>query len=92
MQQFPLVSIVTPTYNQAQYLAETIDSVLEQDYPNVEYIVLDDGSTDDTSSVLERYNGLIRHERHANMGQARTLNCGWAMTNGQIIGYLSSDD
>lgn len=92
MQNYPLVSIVTPTYNQADYLAETIESVLAQDYPNIEYIVLDDGSTDATPEVLSRYKGRVRWERHDNLGQARTLNKGWAMSKGAIIGYLSSDD
>lgn len=92
MKRFPLVSIVTPTYNQAEYLAETIESVLAQDYPNIEYIVLDDGSTDSTPEILGRYNGKIFWERHENIGQARTLNKGWSTSKGEIIGYLSSDD
>lgn len=92
MEPLPLVSIVTPTYNQAEYLAETIESVLAQDYPNIEYIVLDDGSTDATPEVLQRYHGRIRWERQENMGQARTLNKGWCMARGSLIGYLSSDD
>lgn len=90
--EFPLVSIVTPTYNQAQYLAETIESVLAQDYPHIEYIVLDDGSTDHTAVVLQRFAGRIRCERHANMGQSGTLNKGWSMARGALLGYLSSDD
>ena len=89
---YPLVSIVTPTYNQAEYLAETIDSVLAQDYPNIEYIVLDDGSTDHTREVLKKYDGRLRWESHENMGQANTLNKGWKIGNGFYIGYLSSDD
>lgn len=92
MQNLPLVSIVTPAYNQAGYLAETIESVLAQDYPNIEYIVLDDGSTDSTPDVLKRYDGRIRWERHDNMGQAATLNKGWEMSRGSLMGYLSSDD
>ncbi len=92
MQNLPRVSIVTPTYNQAEYLAETIDSVLAQDYPNIEYIVLDDGSTDSTSEVLRRYGDRVRWERHDNIGQANTLNRGWKMAQGSLIGYLSSDD
>lgn len=92
MHNFPLVSIVTPAYNQAEYLPETIESVLAQDYPNIEYIVIDDGSTDATPDVLSRYSGRIRWERHDNIGQARTLNKGWAMSKGAILGYLSSDD
>lgn len=91
-QNLPLVSIVTPAYNQAAHLAETIESVLAQDYPNIEYIVLDDGSTDSTPEVLSRYSGRVRWERHQNMGQAQTLNKGWAMSRGVFVGYLSSDD
>ncbi len=88
----PWVSLVTPACNQAEYLGETIESVLAQDYPKLEYIVLDDGSSDDTPAVLRRFGNRIRHERHANMGQARTLNRGWSMAKGSLIGYLSSDD
>jgi len=88
----PLVTIVTPTYNQADYLTETIDSVLAQDYPNIEYIVIDDGSTDHASEILKQYDGRLYWERQANMGQAATLNRGWEMGAGEIIGYLSSDD
>ena len=88
----PLMTIVTPAYNQADYLSETIDSVLAQDYPNIEYIVIDDGSTDCTSEILKQYDGRIRWESQDNMGQAATLNKGWAMGSGEIIGYLSSDD
>lgn len=90
--ELPLVSIVTPTYNQAEYLTETIESVLAQTYPNIEYIVLDDGSTDNTQEVLSRFYGRIRYERHSNVGQAKTLNRGWAMSSGSLLGYLSSDD
>jgi glycosyltransferase involved in cell wall biosynthesis len=88
----PLVSIVMPTFNQDRYLAQAIESVLAQTYANVELIVLDDGSTDETSSILERYEGRLTFQRHANMGQAATLNKGWAMSQGTVLGYLSSDD
>ena len=90
--ELPWVSLVTPAYNQAEYLGDTIESVLAQDYPRLEYIVLDDGSSDDTPQVLERYGDRVRHERHANMGQARTLNRGWSLAKGSLLGYLSSDD
>ena len=86
------VSIVTPAYNQAAYLQETIESVLGQDYPALEYIVLDDGSIDSTPEILRRCDARVRWERHENMGQARTLNKGWQMSKGEFIGYLSSDD
>jgi GT2 family glycosyltransferase len=88
----PLVSIITPAYNRAPYLDETIESVLQQDYPCIEYIVLDDGSTDDTVKVLENYSGRLRWETHANMGETRTVNKGWGMASGEIVATVNSDD
>jgi glycosyltransferase involved in cell wall biosynthesis len=88
----PLVSVVIPAYNYASYLDEAIESVLNQDYPNVELIVLDDGSTDDTREVLEKYTGRFYWETQENMGQADTLNKGWRMSEGEILGRLSADD
>ncbi len=88
----PLVSIVVPCYNQADYLAQAIESVLSQDYPRIELIVLDDGSTDDTRAVLATYAGRFHYESHANMGQAGTLNKGWRMSRGEILSYLAADD
>lgn len=90
--QMPRVTLVTPAYNQAAFLAETINSVLAQDYANLEYIVLDDGSTDHTPNVLAQYIGKLQHQRHDNQGQAATLNRGWALASGDLLGYLSSDD
>ncbi|CAM4412340.1 MAG: hypothetical protein LEGION0403_FIIPPAGN_00927 [Legionella sp.] len=87
-----LVSIVIPAYNALPYLEEAIESVLAQDYPHIELIVLDDGSTDETADFLKKYQGRFFYETHQNMGQARTLNKGWAMSQGSIIGYLSADD
>jgi glycosyltransferase involved in cell wall biosynthesis len=88
----PLVSIITPTYNRAGYLAETIDSVLGQDHPRIEYIVLDDGSTDGTPDVLARYGSCIRWETHPNMGETRTVNRGFALARGDIVAVVNSDD
>lgn len=88
----PLVSIVIPAYNHAGYLAQAIDSVIAQDYPHIELIVLDDGSTDATRAVLEKYTGNFFWETHPNMGQAATLNKGWRMAKGDLLGYLSADD
>lgn len=90
--EVPRVSIVTPTYNRANYLEETIQSVITQDYPRIEYIVLDDGSTDNTRSVLEKYTGRIIWESHPNMGEARTVNKGVAMAHGDILMVVNSDD
>ena len=87
-----LVSIVIPAYNHGRYLDEAIQSVLGQDYPNVKLIVLNDGSTDDTHEVLEKYGDRFVWETQANMGQSATLNKGWAMSKGEILGYLSADD
>jgi len=88
----PLVSIITPAYNRASYLDETIQSVLEQDYPQIEYIVLDDGSTDNTRELLEKYTGRLIWETHPNMGEHRTVNKGWSMAHGEIVVVVNSDD
>ena len=88
----PLVSIVTPTYNQSSFLRETIESVLGQDYPRIEHIVIDDGSTDDTPAVLAEYRGRVDCDRHDNMGQTPTINKGWARSKGEVVTWLNSDD
>jgi glycosyltransferase involved in cell wall biosynthesis len=88
----PIVSIIIPVHNHAEFLAEAIESVLAQDYPGTELIVLDDGSTDSTREVLARYKGRFFWESHANMGQARSLNKGWKIARGEILGKLSADD
>lgn len=88
----PLVSIVIPAYNHAQYVEEAIESVLAQDYPRVELIVLDDGSRDNTRAVLGRYGRRFHWETHENMGQSATLAKGWSIAHGEILGYLSADD
>lgn len=88
----PLVTLITPTYNQAAFLEETIQSVLAQDYENIEYIIINDGSTDSTAQILDKYKGAVKSENQANAGQASTLNKGWHMGKGELLGYLSSDD
>jgi len=92
MSKLPLVSIVIPAYNQAEYLEAAIDSVLTQDYPALELCVIDDGSTDDTAKVLGRFADRAICLSQANMGQAATLNKGWSLCQGELLGYLSSDD
>lgn len=89
---FPLVTIITPAYNRASFLDETIQSVLSQDYPYLEYIVLDDGSTDNTLQILEKYRNRIVLESHPNLGEARTVNKGLSMAKGDIISIVNSDD
>jgi glycosyltransferase involved in cell wall biosynthesis len=87
-----LVSIIIPAFNHGRYLGQAIDSVLGQDYPNIELIVLDDGSTDNTRAVLESYGDAFHWETHPNMGQANTLNKGWQQAKGSILSYLGADD
>jgi len=88
----PLVSIITPTYNQAEYLEQAIESVLNQDYPNIEYLVINDGSTDNTESVLRKYDGRIKWITQPNSRENPTINRALKMVKGEIIGKLSSDD
>ena len=88
----PLVSIVTPAYNQAAFLRDTVESVLSQDYPSIEYRVLNDGSTDETEAILREYEGRLEWETHPNMGQTPTINKGWDLATGDILIWLNSDD
>jgi glycosyltransferase involved in cell wall biosynthesis len=89
----PLVSIVTPSYNQAAFLEETIRSVLEQDYEPLEYIVVDDGSTDGSAAIVERYSErLAWWTIQENAGQATALNRGFERAQGELLGFVSSDD
>jgi glycosyltransferase involved in cell wall biosynthesis len=89
----PLVSIVTPSYNQAPFLEETIRSVLEQDYEPIEYVVVDDGSTDESAEIVARYaDRLAWWTRQENAGQVAALNRGFARSTGELMGYLNSDD
>ncbi|MCU1268233.1 MAG: cell wall biosis glycosyltransferase [Acidobacteria bacterium] len=88
----PTVSIVTPTYNQAEFLRDTVESVLAQDYPHIEHQVIDDGSTDETPRILADYADRIAVERHTNRGQTPTINKGWERATGEILTWLNSDD
>jgi glycosyltransferase involved in cell wall biosynthesis len=89
----PLVSIVTTSYNQAAYLEETIESVLGQDYDPLEYLVIDDGSTDGSVEILRRYgHRLAWWEVQENQGQAAALNRAFEHATGNVLSFLSSDD
>jgi glycosyltransferase involved in cell wall biosynthesis len=87
----PLVSVVTPSLNQGAYIEETIQSVLDQDYPNIEHVVVDGGSTDGTLHVLHRFPHL-RWISEPDRGQADAVNKGFRMARGEIFGWLNSDD
>jgi glycosyltransferase involved in cell wall biosynthesis len=90
--EWPLVSVITPVYNGEAYLEGVIQSIQDQDYPNVEHIVLDDGSSDGTLDIIKRYDGRIRWDSHENMGEARTVNKGFGMARGEVIAAVNSDD
>ncbi|HKS14117.1 MAG TPA: glycosyltransferase [Pseudomonas sp.] len=88
----PKVSIVIPTYNTGRYVLDAIDSVLNQSYPNLELIVVDDGSTDETPDLLARHTGSFTRFRQTNAGQSAAMNYGWTQSTGELLGYLSADD
>src|SRR4051794_35635564 len=92
MDSEPLVSIVTPCLNSAPYIERTIESVLAQDYPRIEYTVMDGGSTDGTLAVLERYGGRLRHVSAPDGGAADAINKGLARSQGSIVAWLNADD
>lgn len=89
----PRVTIVTPSFNQGQFLEETIRSVLLQGYPNLEYIVIDGGSTDNSVEIIRRYERWLTHwVSEPDRGQASAINKGLCQSTGQIMAWLNSDD
>lgn len=90
--QLPVVSIVTPSFNMAPFLEETILSVLNQDYPHIEYVVMDAGSTDNTLQILKKYEQRLRWISQPDNGAADAINRGLKLCTGSICGWLSADD
>lgn len=89
----PKISLVTISYNQCQFLERAIQSVLGQNYPNLDYIVVDPGSTDGSREIIERYRNQIAHILYEpDRGPADGLNRGFSLATGEIYGYLNSDD
>ena len=89
----PKISIITPSYNQGQFLEETIRSVLDQGYPNLEYIVMDGGSTDNSVKIIKKYqNRLTYWVSEPDKGQSDAINKGFRMATGDIVTWLNSDD
>lgn len=91
-QDTPLVSVIVPVYNGARFLAQSLDSALAQDYPRLEVVVVDDGSTDDTPGVLASYGERIRAIRQPNQGAAAARNTALKASRGEYIAFLDADD
>ncbi len=88
----PLVTIITPSYNQGRFIAATIESVLAQDYPHIEYVIMDGASTDETAEVARRYAGRLEFVSEKDRGQSHAINKGFQRARGEIVAWLNSDD
>lgn len=92
-QPWPKISIITPSYNQGQFLEQTIRSVLDQNYPNLEYIVIDGGSSDQSVEIIKKYASSIHYwVSEPDKGQADAINKGFARASGDILAWINSDD
>ena len=92
VQRLPLVSIITPSFNMARYLPETIESVLTQDYPSIEHIVVDGGSTDETLDILNRHSDRLRYVVGKDKGPSDATARGFREATGEIFAWLNADD
>ena len=87
---WPRISIVTPSYNQGQYIEETIRSILLQGYPNLEYIIIDAGSTDQTVEIIKKYEMFLSYwVSESDNGQAHAINKGLSLCTGEIFNWIN---
>ncbi len=93
MNNLPLVTIVTPSFNQSRFLEETINSVLKQSYPNIEYIIVDGASSDGSLEIIKQYAPRLTHwVSEKDRGQTDAINKGFAIAKGEVLAWLNSDD
>ncbi len=91
--ELPSFSIITPSLNQGKYLEETIQSVLQQNYPNLEYIIIDGGSTDETVDIIKKYSQSINYwVSESDHGQSHAINKGLSLVSGEWVAWLNADD
>lgn len=92
MNALPKITVITPSFNQVKFIEQTIESVLNQGYPNLEYIIMDGGSTDGTIEVLKRYSGWLEWISERDRGQSHAINKGLRMATGDVLAFINSDD
>lgn len=93
MKNNPRISIVTPSYNQGEFIEKTIQSVLNQNYSNFEYVIIDGSSTDRSQKIINKYYSKLKHyESKKDRGQSHAINKGFSKTNGEIMAWINSDD
>jgi glycosyltransferase involved in cell wall biosynthesis len=88
----PLITVILPVYNGSKYLKDAIDSVLNQTYPNIEILVINDGSTDDSQKIIDSYSNKLQAYKQENQGVANARNFGISKANGEFISFLDQDD